>query len=103
LQYRENGSIGGTQRLEAGISDTFRTQARLLADAQTGARHGMRIFKQMKADGAAKWQKMADEIDAEALLQRRSLQELRMVLEPGLLKSKLELIGGPASEERRAP
>jgi hypothetical protein len=46
---------------------------------------------------------MADEIDAEALLQRRSLQELRMVLEPGLLKSKLELIGGPASEERRAP
>ncbi len=25
-QYRANGSIGGTQRLEAGISDTFRSR-----------------------------------------------------------------------------
>ncbi|SAK47375.1 FHA domain protein [Caballeronia arationis] len=102
-QYRANGSIGGTQRLEAGISDTFRTQARLLAGAQSDAQGGMRIFRQVKADGAAKWQKMADEIDAEAQLQRRSLQELRMVLEPGLLKDKLALIGGAGSEERRTP
>ena len=102
-QYRANGSIGGTQRLEAGISDTFRSQARLLAGAQADAQHGMRIFKQVKADGAAKWQKMTDDINAEAELQRRSLQELRMVLEPGLLRDKLALIGGPGSEERRAP
>ena len=102
-QYRANGSIGGTQRLEAGISDTFRSQARLLAGAQSDAQHGMRIFKQVKADGAAKWQKMTDDINAEAELQRRSLQELRMVLEPGLLRDKLALIGGPGSEERRAP
>lgn len=102
-QYRANGAIGGTQRLEAGVSDTFRTQARLLAGAHADAQGGMRIFRQVKTDGAAKWQKMADEIDAEAQLQRRSLQELRMVLEPGLLKDKLALIGGAGSEERRTP
>nr|WP_132454003.1 FHA domain-containing protein [Paraburkholderia sp. BL8N3] len=102
-QYRANGSIGGSQRLESGISDSFRTQARLLSDAQAEAQRGMRIFRQVKADGAAKWAALVDEINAEAELQRRSLQELRMVLEPGLLKNKLALIGGPGGEERRAP
>jgi len=102
-QYRANGSIGGSQRLESGISDSFRTQARLLSDAQAEAQRGMRIFRQVKADGAAKWTALVDEINAEAELQRRSLQELRMVLEPGLLKNKLALIGGPGGEERRAP
>ena len=43
------------------------------------------------------------EIDAEAELQRQSLQELYRVLEPGLLKAKLELIGGQSDEERKSP
>ncbi|SAL68270.1 FHA domain protein [Caballeronia arvi] len=104
-QYRTNGGIGGSQRLESGVSDTFRTQARLLTDAQDAATRGMRIFRQVKADSAtAKWSALASEIDTEADLQRRSLQDLRMVLEPGLLNTKLSLIGGGAnSEARRTP
>lgn len=114
-QYRTNGGIGGSQRLEANVSDTFRAQAKLLSDAEDAATRGMRIFRQVKADAAsAKWSTLAREIDTEADLQRRSLQDLRMVLEPGLLNTKLGLIGGAqgamansgggaTSEARRTP
>ncbi len=63
----------------------------------------MRIYTQLKADHSADWDQLLDEIDAETELQRRSLEELRMVLEPGLLKSKLALIGGDRGEERQSP
>jgi hypothetical protein len=36
-------------------------------------------------------------------LQRRSLQELRMVLDPDLLRAKLALIGGTGSEAGNSP
>ncbi|MBP0595197.1 FHA domain-containing protein [Paraburkholderia sp. LEh10] len=103
-QYRGNGSIGGTQRLEAGISDGFRNQARLLAGAYASAQQGMRVYTQLKAPHPDGSDQLLEDIDAETQLQRRSLQELRMVLEPGLLKSKLALIGGTdESEARQSP
>ncbi|MFL9868214.1 FHA domain-containing protein [Paraburkholderia fungorum] len=102
-QYRANGPIGGTQRLEAGISPGFRNEARLLSDAQAAAQQGMRIYTQLKADHPADFDRLLADIDAEADLQRRSLTELRMVLDPGLLKAKLALIGGEQSEARQSP
>jgi hypothetical protein len=102
-EYRANGPIGGTQRLEAGISPGFRNEARLLSDAQTAARQGMRIYTQLKADHPADFDRLLADIEAEASLQRRSLTELRMVLDPGLLKAKLALIGGDQSETRPSP
>jgi pSer/pThr/pTyr-binding forkhead associated (FHA) protein len=102
-EYRASGPIGGTQRLEAGISPGFRNEARLLSDAQTAARQGMRIYTQLKADHPAEFDRLLADIDAEASLQRRSLTELRMVLDPGLLKAKLALIGGDQSETRPSP
>jgi hypothetical protein len=97
-QYRENGAIGGAQRLESGISAQFRSQARLLSDAQSGAQQGMRIYTQLRADHSGDWDSLLTAINAEVDLQRRSLQELRMVLDPELLRAKLALIGGTASE-----
>ncbi|WNC93291.1 FHA domain-containing protein [Paraburkholderia sp. FT54] len=102
-QYRAGGSIGGSQRLEAGISPGFRSEARLLSDAQTSAQQGMRIYTQLKADHPADFDRLLADIEAEANLQRRSLTELRMVLDPGLLKAKLALIGGEQSETRQSP
>jgi pSer/pThr/pTyr-binding forkhead associated (FHA) protein len=102
-QYRASGSIGGTQRLEAGISPGFRNEARLLSDAQTAAQQGMRIYTQLKADHPADFDRLLTDIEAETNLQRRSLTELRMVLDPGLLKAKLALIGGEQSEARQSP
>jgi pSer/pThr/pTyr-binding forkhead associated (FHA) protein len=103
-QYRANGSIGGTQRLESGISGGFRSQALLLSGANTAAQQGMRVYTQLKAPHPAGSDQLLEDIEAETQLQRRSLQELRMVLEPGLLKSKLALIGGSdESEARQSP
>jgi pSer/pThr/pTyr-binding forkhead associated (FHA) protein len=102
-QYRASGPIGGTQRLEAGISPGFRSEARLLSDAQSAAQQGMRIYTQLKADHPADFDRLLADIEAEAELQRRSLTELRMVLDPGLLKAKLALIGGEQSETRQSP
>ncbi|MGF6769913.1 pSer/pThr/pTyr-binding forkhead associated (FHA) protein [Paraburkholderia sp. GAS199] len=102
-QYRAGGAIGGTQRLEGGISGGFRSEARLLSEAQTAAQQGMRIYTQLKADHPADFDRLLADIDAEVNLQRRSLTDLRMVLDPGLLKAKLALIGGDQSETRQSP
>ena len=102
-QYRENGAIGGTQRLESGISAQFRSQARLLSDAQSAAQQGMRIYTQLRADHSGDWDSLLAAINAEVELQRRSLQELRMVLDPELLRAKLALIGGTGSEAGNSP
>ena len=102
-QYRANGAIGGTQRLESGISDGFRNQARLLSEAHNDVQQGMRVFTQLKAPHPVGADELVSDIDAETQLQRRSLDELRMVLDPGLLKSKLALIGGDDSEARQSP
>lgn len=103
LKYRDNGTIGGTQRLESGVSDKFRSQARLLSEAQSSALQGMRIFTELNADYPADYTQLADALDAEVELQRHSLEQLRMVLDPSLLKAKLALIGGDDNEARKSP
>ena len=96
-QYQERGPIAGGQRQEEQISPQFRTQARQLSEAREDARQGMRLYAQLKAAPPAQWGKVQDEIDAEAEQQRRSLLALRTVLQPGLLKAKLALLGSPAA------
>lgn len=103
-QYRSNGVIGSEQRLEPGISARFRAQARLLSQAQEDARQGMRIFTQLRAGESADLAQLAkveEEIRTEADQQRQALRELRSVLDPAVLKTKLELIGG--EESGKAP
>jgi pSer/pThr/pTyr-binding forkhead associated (FHA) protein len=100
-QYRENGAIEGAQRLETAISNRFRTQARLLFDAQDDAQQGMRVYQQLKLERPAAWGKLQDEINAEADAQRKSLQDLRNVLTPGLLKAKMALLGGRNDDNER--
>ena len=95
-QYQEHGQIAAGQRLEEQISPQFRAQARLLAEASEDARQGMRLYAQLKAAPPGEWGKLQDEIDAEAGQQRRSVLELGTVLQPGLQKAKLALLGSPA-------
>lgn len=101
-QYRNNGLIAGEQRLESGISAKFRSQARLLADAQDDARKGLRIYAQLKIEDSAQWSKIRDDIQAEVDTQRRSLNDLRMVLDPAVLKAKLALVGEGSKEGGKA-
>ena len=52
-QYRTNGGIGGSQRLESDVSDSFRTQARRLSEAHDASTRGMRMLRQVKSADAA--------------------------------------------------
>lgn len=94
-RYRANGGIEGRQRLEALGSGPFRAQAQLLSQAQQQAAEAIRIHRQLRTEASADWSRLGAQIDAEAQAQRRSLLELRHVLEPGDLKAKLALLGGP--------
>ena len=108
-QYRANGAIGGEERLETGVSAAFRKQAALLSGALADAGRAARLLHQLKSERAIQADQALAPIAAEADLQRRSLTQLRMVLEPGVLAAKLALIGpgvsnqGGGSEERRTP
>jgi pSer/pThr/pTyr-binding forkhead associated (FHA) protein len=93
-QYQKNGPIAGAQRLDSVISNQFRTQARLLSEANSNAQQGMRIYTQLKMDEPADWRKVQDEIKAEADQQRAALVQARDVMEPKLYKAKLALLGG---------
>jgi hypothetical protein len=96
--YRNAGAIEASQRIEITISAGFRTRAQLLAEASRAARQGLQIAAQASgAQGTASqgegWAAVAQEIAAEAQLQRNALLDLRNVLEPELLRSKLALLG----------
>jgi hypothetical protein len=84
------------------MSDGFRKQARLLADAQSEVQRAVQLFHQLKAERSAQAEKLLAEITAEADLQRRSLVQLSSVLEPGLLSAKLALISGEKSADKSA-
>lgn len=98
-QYRGGGGIGGEQRLEAGVSGAFRTRARQLSQAHADAQQGARLYAMLGEELPQASATLRDEIDAEARLQRQSLRQLHMVLEPAVLKAKLALIGGRGDEE----
>jgi pSer/pThr/pTyr-binding forkhead associated (FHA) protein len=101
-KYRENGAIDGRQRLKEVVSNEFRQQAQSLAEAHECAERGLRVYAQFRTAPPARLAKVQAEIAAEAALQRRALLELRHVLEPGLLKAKLTLLGGRNGDERKS-
>ncbi|MDB5854010.1 MAG: hypothetical protein JWR22_2051 [Herminiimonas sp.] len=100
-RYREAGTISAAQRLESTVSEQFRNQARLLANAQQDAGEGTRTYSEFKLEAPPQWKKTHDEINAEIDAQRKALLDLRNVLEPALLKSKLALLGGESDESRK--
>jgi pSer/pThr/pTyr-binding forkhead associated (FHA) protein len=93
--YRSNGGIEASRRIETSISDQFRTSAHLLAEASRSVRHGFLIYSLVDPAGAAQWTAMREEIESEAREQRDRLNDLSNVVEPELLKAKLALLGEP--------
>lgn len=99
-RYRENGAIAEEQRQEAAVSSAYRNQARLLAEARDNVQRSLRLYDQLKADYPAQWNRVRDEIEGEAEMQRRALLALRPVLDPEALEAKLALIGGRSDEQK---
>jgi pSer/pThr/pTyr-binding forkhead associated (FHA) protein len=94
-EYRSNGAIDAAQRIETSISDKFRNAARSLSEASRYARQGFLLYSQVDTAGAAPWAAIREEIEAEAGQQRSKLHDLKHVVEPELLKTKLALLGEP--------
>jgi pSer/pThr/pTyr-binding forkhead associated (FHA) protein len=92
-EYRDQGAIEASQRIETAISSQFRARARLLSEAGALAQQGMQIHAQLAAPSPDTWTAINDEIRAEAQQQRSALLELRNVLDPQVLKAKLALLG----------
>jgi hypothetical protein len=93
-EYRSEGAIDASQRVETSISDQFRTRAAALADANRYASQGCLIYSQIDSARAAQWAPLRAQIEAEATEQRSRLQDLGRVVEPALLRTKLALLGG---------
>jgi pSer/pThr/pTyr-binding forkhead associated (FHA) protein len=93
--YQSKGRILGLQRLEARISNKFRDLAEQLTEAYGHAKRGADLYDLLNIDYPSDEQALYQSVLRECRLQRRSLQELRMVLEPGLLRGKLELLPDP--------
>ena len=102
-EYRNNGAIEAAQRVETTISNTFRTRARLLSEANRQARQATQIYAQLSAAAPAQWSTIRDEIRIEAEQQRNALLELRNVLAQELLKAKLALLGEASDDTRKSP
>ena len=96
-RYREGGGIRGLQRLEETVSPLFEQQAVYLATAGEHAAGAVRLHQLLEQPISEEREKLQRDIAAELALQRRSLRELSMVLSPGVLTTKLGMLG-PAFE-----
>lgn len=103
-KYQKTGGIRGLQRLESRVSIKFRKQANYLTDAYKQAHQGAEIYKLLKIeDDTSGAETLYQTILKECRLQRRSLQELGMVLEPSLLQAKIQLLPEPDSTLKLDP
>ncbi len=98
--YRNQGAIEASQRSETAISDPFRARARLLSEASSYAQQAMQMYAQLGAAAPEELAAIHGEIKTEAQQQRSALRELRNVLAPELLKSKLALLGDTSHDAR---
>ncbi len=90
--YRNNGGIDGVIRVEGTVSDTFRRQAEDLSKAFANANKGVRIYRVLVLELPPRWKSLSYEIVEEVKRQRQWLLDLKLVLEPALLNTKLQLL-----------
>ena len=96
-EYQRDGGIRGALRLEERISPAFRRKARLLSDAWLAVAQARAAYGQQQRQLSPEQQALYQKIRSESQLQRRSLQQLSMVLAPALLESKLALLADPST------
>lgn len=102
--YRDRGGIRGLLRLEESVSDEFEQKSVLLRDAFASADRGRQMYRLLDVPEDTGQASLYNEIAAELNLQRRSLEQLSMVLPPALLDAKLDLLAvGGAPEPPTDP
>ena len=90
--YREDGGIRGLLRLEEEVSARFDRQAGLLSAAYNKAGYATQVYDVLGLDSPPEYVELSQQVTAEMALQRRSLEQLSMVLNPEILNTKLRLL-----------
>jgi hypothetical protein len=91
-EYQAGGGIRGLHRLEAKVSVAYRRRATQLSSAYDAMSKSMEIHNLLKNEAGPERDKLYADITNEVKLQRQSLNELEMVLEPSLRAAKLGLL-----------
>lgn len=90
--YESAGGIPGVIRVEGRVSERFAGQARRLTRAHEEATTSARTYELLQIEPPDEWRSLGTEIAAEVQRQRRWLEDLNIVLEPALLRAKLDLL-----------
>jgi hypothetical protein len=98
--YQRAGGIPGVVRVEGRVSAKYAEQARRLSGAYEEITSGARTYQLLQVTRPPGWQALEEQVVSEAQRQRRWLQDLSIVLEPTLLKAKLDLL--PEIPEQRS-
>lgn len=91
-RYRAEGGIGGLLRLEESISPEYRQKTRLLKEAHDNVQRAQRLQSTLSRPQAEEMLALSRLIEAEIDLQRRSLEQLSIVLGEKLLTQKLGML-----------
>lgn len=90
--YQNDGGISGVVRVEEGVSGNFKTQAGRLSSAYDQVAQAAHMHELLRIEQAPAWRKLDAEIVNEVRRQRSWLEDLDVVLDPGLLRAKLDLL-----------
>ncbi len=90
-RYLNQGGIGGSLRLEEKVSDKFKQQVNLLNTAYEYVNRAKYLYELLKKTYSAERESLQRDIEAEIEMQRRSLDQLNIVLGKNLLEKKLGL------------
>jgi hypothetical protein len=90
--YQSAGGIPGVIRVEGRVSERFAEQARRLSRAHMEVTNGARTHELLQIQPSAEWRALHGEIVVEVQRQRRWLEDLNIVLEPELVRAKLDLL-----------
>jgi pSer/pThr/pTyr-binding forkhead associated (FHA) protein len=93
--YQKNGRIDGLARVDSSISSTYRKQTQQLSNAYKHVTLGSQVYELLKMDTPKPWGRLVNEIQTEVKRQRQWLNDLSLVLEPSLLREKLDLLPDP--------
>jgi pSer/pThr/pTyr-binding forkhead associated (FHA) protein len=91
-EYQRSGGIPGVVRVEERVTPRFSGQAKRLSSAYREISSGARTYQLLQITPPPEWQRLQQEVVDEVQRQRRWLQDLNIVLEPALLRAKLDLL-----------
>lgn len=91
-QYEEAGGINGRLRLEEAVSEHFRTQALRLKNSSLALARAIELYELAGGAPVAARLQTNKNVQNEVIRQRQWLNDLDLVLQPTLLKAKLDLL-----------